>query len=75
MFTPDVEASLAWFFGTHERTPDGWNRTCLPTGGGLGDQDCRLMAEMEFLNGALTRIIRARNEKADRAQRRKARQR
>jgi hypothetical protein len=63
-FTPEVEHTLGWFFATHERSADGWRRTSLPAAGGAGEQDCRLMAELEFLKGVMTRIVIAERERA-----------
>lgn len=65
--TPAVEEIFSWFYATHELATDNgrvwWRRTSLPTAGGVGDQDGRLMAELEYLEALLNALLRARFSK------------
>lgn len=47
--TPEMGALLEWFDGTHELTAQGWHRACLPSEGGYGDQDCKLMEQLDHV--------------------------
>lgn len=64
--TPEVESSVNWFYATHEFTnADGrfwWRRTALPHAGGVGDQDCRLMAEIEYLASVMNGVLAAQQQ-------------
>lgn len=60
-FTPEVEELYVWFHATHEiANADGrvwWRRTSLPASGGAGDQDCRLMSALEYLEGLTNSLL------------------
>lgn len=60
-FTPEVDHVLSWFYATHELTnADGrvwWRRTALPQAGGVGDQDCQLMEELEYFQALTNGLI------------------
>lgn len=55
-----MEAALRWFDLTHEPVPaEGrWRRTALPSSGGAGDQDARLMEALEVLRHVHDDILR-----------------
>jgi hypothetical protein len=71
-FTPDVETAIQWFAQTHDlQTADGvvrWRRLSLPSAGGNGDQDARLMQQLQLLRRVgndLLREERARHAKRE----------
>lgn len=72
-FTPDVEAALQWFEMTHELVVEQgraqWMRTALPHAGGVGDQDTRLLATIEYLRAVHNQLA---GEEMDRIARKRA---
>ena len=66
-FTPEVEAVFHWFGSTHElEQRDGrtwWRRTGLPGPGNVGEQDCRLMAELEYMEMLTNNLLALRRVK------------
>ncbi len=53
VLTPEVRTALTWFEETHQLVFEQgiayWRRTALPHAGGIGDQDARLLAELDVL--------------------------
>lgn len=55
LLTPEVEEIFRWFAECYEVTVDGmsgrvwWRRAALPAAGGVGDQDARVMAALEYV--------------------------
>ena len=61
-FTPEVTEINRWFAATHRivQMPDGratWERFALPTAGGAGEQDARLLAALDFLLAMKTTLL------------------
>jgi hypothetical protein len=70
-FTPDAQTALQWFALTHDVEADAsgrnrWRRIAWPAAGGAGDQDARLVQQLEVLRGTFNALSHERARQAQR---------
>jgi len=68
LLTPDVRQALQWFEATHRLEPTmtgvAWRRIALPHAGAVGEQDARLMEQLDVIEETFTAVTRERQRAA-----------